>query len=102
MKLLESMSVSIDEEHESMGSKTTFPAGLREGENIREEEQRKGEEEGTLEEENVSIGYIREGSNNMGDEIRREGISLVEDVSIKEGLREGEDNREKGEGEGTL
>lgn len=43
MKLLEFIRVSIDEVHESLGSEMTFPAGLREGEIIREEEQRKGE-----------------------------------------------------------
>lgn len=77
MKLLEFIRVSIDEVHESLGSEMTFPAGLREGENIREEEQRKGEGESALEEENVSIGSIREGSNNTREEIRREGTSHV-------------------------
>lgn len=66
MKLLEFIRVSIDEEHESIGSEKTFPVELREGENIREEEQRMGEGEGALEVENVSIVSTREGSNNMG------------------------------------
>lgn len=83
MKLLEFIRASINEEDESIGSETTFLAGLREAENILQEEQRKAEGEGTLEEENVSIGSIREGSYTMVEEIRREGTSHVEDVSTK-------------------
>lgn len=48
-----------------------------------EEEHRKGkrEGEGTLEEENISIGSIRKRSDKMEEEIRREGTNYVEDVS---------------------